>query len=293
MVKRCDLPRISIVTPSFNQGLSLERTIRSVLDQNYPNLEFIVVDGGSTDGSVEIIKRFESQLAYWVSEPDTGQANAINKGLARATGTILAWLNSDDCHLPGALEIVAEAAVAHPEAEVFVGGGDTVDLAGNILYHKAPSSPITRESLHRWMDGGDFMQPSCVFREKAWRRVGSLDETIHIALDLDLWLRMEKAGSTFLTIDRLLSRSLSHPEAKTTMYRNLMRVDAAIVLMRHGGERAARMHLEQMAMRLAWAEPNLEKILEHPIVRILGPLAGVFLKPAVRRRDTAPPWLQR
>src|SRR5258707_6129118 len=119
-------PRISVVTPSFNQGAYLERTICSVLDQKYPNLEYLVIDGGSTDESVEIIKRYERHLTYWVSEPDTGQSNAINKGFARTTGTILAWLNSDDRYLPETLGAVAAAAAAHPDADVFVGTGELV-----------------------------------------------------------------------------------------------------------------------------------------------------------------------
>src|ERR1700682_4180145 len=100
------LPRISVVTPSFNQGPYLERTICSVLDQKYPNLEYIIIDGGSTDESVEIIKRYKRHLTYWVSEPDAGQSNAINKGLRRATGTILTWLNSDDYYMTRALNSI-------------------------------------------------------------------------------------------------------------------------------------------------------------------------------------------
>src|SRR3990172_6401882 len=117
------LPRISIVTPSFNQGRYLERTILSVLDQRYPKLEYIVIDGGSTDESVDIIRKYEPHLAYWVSEPDRGQSHAINKGLARAREAILAWLNSANYYLPEALPKVAAAALTHPEAAVFVGAG--------------------------------------------------------------------------------------------------------------------------------------------------------------------------
>src|ERR1700682_3938734 len=134
------LPRISIVTPSFNQGPFLERTIRSVLDENYPALEYIIVDGGSTDESVAIIKRYERHLAYWVSEPDAGQSNAINKGLNRATGTILTWLNSDDYYMPGTLDSIATAAVAHPEAGAYVGAGDVVDASGTVILHQVPPS---------------------------------------------------------------------------------------------------------------------------------------------------------
>jgi glycosyltransferase involved in cell wall biosynthesis len=286
-------PRISVVTPSFNQGPFLERTIRSVLDERYPDLEYIVIDGGSTDGSVEIIKRYERHLAYWVSEPDTGQSNAINKGLNRATGTILTWLNSDDYYTPGALEIVATAALGHPDAGAYVGAGDIVDASGAVIHHHVPSSVISLESMYQWIRGEFFMQPSCFFRDTAWRAVAPIDESIHIAFDLDLWMRMAKAGQTFVTIDALLSKSLSHPGAKTTAYTNLSIVDVAVVAIRHGGERVVRQHLDDMAIRLSWSEPNLEKILNNPVLRWLEPLISLFVKPAIRRGDTVPPWLRR
>src|SRR5258706_6083465 len=126
-------PRISIVTPSFNQAAYVDATIRSVLDQRYPNLEYIVVDGGSTDGSVDIIRRYEDRLTYWVSEPDRGQADAINKGLARATGEIRAYLNSDDLYLPGALLRVAAEYRAHPDADIICGVCRVIDEHGRMV----------------------------------------------------------------------------------------------------------------------------------------------------------------
>lgn len=288
-----ELPRISLVTPSFNQGPYLERTIRSVLDQNYPNLEYIIIDGGSTDESVDIIKKYEPHLAYWVSEPDRGQTHAINKGFARATGTVFAWLNSDDYYLPGALETIGTAALEHPEAGAFVGIGEIIDSAGKVIYHKDPPPMITLETMFDWQEQGDFMQPSCFFRDVAWRAVGPLDESVHIAFDVDLWMRIAKTGYSFFAIDRLLSQALSHPNAKTTAYQNLKIVDCALVTLRHGGERAARTCLEGMAIRLSWAEPNLEKILSNPLVKLVTPIVSLFMKPAVRRSDTVPRWLRR
>src|SRR5882672_3579012 len=156
-------PTISIVTPSYNQGSYLEKTILSVLDQEYPNIEYIVIDGGSTDNSVDIIKKYEKHLKYWVSEQDRGQSNAINKGFSHATGDLLAWLNSDDYYMPGALWTLATMAMANPEASAFVGTGRVVDETGNILYDKEPPQLITIETLYRWMHGEDFMQPSSIF----------------------------------------------------------------------------------------------------------------------------------
>jgi len=264
-----------------------------VLDQNYPNLEYIIVDGGSTDESVDIIQRYKPHLAYWVSEPDAGQSNAINKGMMRATGTILAWLNSDDYYLPGAFEAIAQASLAHPAAGAFVGIGEVVNTSGECLNRVEPPPTIGLETLYNWLDGGDFIQPSCFFRSSAWHAAGPLDEGVHIAFDVDLWLRMVKAGCVFFTIERLLSQALSHPNAKTVAFTNLMRVDCAIVVMRHGGEHFARKHLEDIAMRLSWSEPNLNKILNNPIVKLLKPWVALFGKPAADRRDTIPRWLQR
>jgi hypothetical protein len=143
------------------------------------------------------------------------------------------------------------------------------------------------------MDGSDFMQPACFFRDTTWRVAGPLDESIHIAFDVDFWMRIAKAGISFLPINRLLSQALSHPGAKTTAYVDLANVDFAIVAIRHGGVHVVRKYLDNMAMRLAWAEPNLEKILNNRVVRLLEPLVARFMKPAVRRRDTVPRWLRR
>ena len=127
-------PKISIVTPSFNQVQFIEETIRSVILQNYPNLEYIIIDGGSTDGSVEIIKKYEKYLTYWVSEPDSGQSEAINKGWKIATGDIIAWLNSDDMYMPYALSTIASMYAANPDKIIFQGSCNNIDIEGNHLF---------------------------------------------------------------------------------------------------------------------------------------------------------------
>ena len=285
------LPRISVVTPSFNQGAFIEQTICSVLDQSYPNLEYIIIDGGSTDESVEVIRKYERHLSYWVSEPDRGQSHAINKGLARATGALMTWLNSDDRYLPGALAAVAAAAAAHRDAHIFVGTGELVYPDGT-RNARVPPPQITLETTFDWVRGSDFQQPACFFRDLAWRVAGPIDEGIHIAFDVDLWFRMLTRGFVFKTLPGVLAEAAIHPNAKTTAYTYLTHTDFAIVAMRYGGERAARPILEDMAIRLSWAEPNLNKLFANPLFRLAVRLAGRFIKPAVRRRDTIPRWLK-
>jgi glycosyltransferase involved in cell wall biosynthesis len=285
-------PRISVVTPSFNQGTYLERTICSVLEQNYPNLEYLIIDGGSTDESVEIIKRYERHLTYWVSEPDTGQSNAINKGFARTTGTILAWLNSDDRYLPGTLGAVAAAAAAHPDAHVFVGTGELVNPDGT-RNPRVPPPQITLETMFGWIHGSDFQQPACFFRDIVWRALRPIDEGTHIAFDVDLWFRMLTRGFVFKTLPGVFAEGTFHSNAKTKAYAYLKDTDFAIVAMRYGGERVARPILEDMAIRLSWAEPNMKKLLANPLFRLATRLAGRFAKPAVRQRDTIPRWLKK
>jgi glycosyltransferase involved in cell wall biosynthesis len=274
-------PKISIVTPSYNQGAYLEETIESVLTQGYPNLEFIVIDGGSDDGSVDIIRRYEQHLSYWVSEEDRGQSHAINKGFAQAHGELLAWLNSDDTLEPGALRTVAEACKKTPSAGAFVGHGAKVNLRGHVEYYKKPGD-LTFEGMFRWMDGNNFMQPSCFFTRKAWESAGPLDEDIHMAMDLDLWLRMAK-DYEFKSIDALLSRAKIHGTAKTTASRNLMVVDIALVIIRHGGEQQVRHHLERLAERLTVLE---ERRFRTRLDRLYKSLFGPLRKPSADQPST-------
>lgn len=246
------LPKISIVTPSFNQGKFLEKTILSVLEQGYPNLEYIVIDGGSTDESVEIIRKYQDRLAYWVSEPDRGQSHAINKGFERATGDIFGWLNSDDWYTPGALQSVAEAFSREKAVGAVVGAGDLVDDCGVVIPHNEPVS-INKDSLLNW-SGAFFCQPSCFFSNEAWSACGPLDENFHYAMDLDLWFKIAGRFS-FVKIDPVLSVSLVHSAAKTAAHSLDMQVDAVMVIFRHGGEDLARFQLKRL---LEYKELQLE-----------------------------------
>lgn len=206
-------PRVSVVTPSYNQGQFLEQTVRSVLLQGYPNLEYIVSDGGSTDESVEIIKRYEPFLAHWESERDRGQSHAINKGFARATGDVLCWLNSDDFYLPGTLRAVVET--------LFEGAGARA-VVGHCVQVYADGRPSHRgvgrfESLERMLEfwkGYHMHQPSIFWRREVFERVGFLDESLHLTMDFDYWVRMARHFE-FKNIDRDLSCATYHEAAKT------------------------------------------------------------------------------
>lgn len=177
---------VSIVTPSFNQARYLEQTLRSVLEQDYPRIEYIVVDGASTDGSVEIIAKYRDQLAFWVSEKDAGQADAINKGLARATGEIVAWLNSDDFYFPGAVASAVKAFEAYPEAGLVYGDTVAVDEAGEFI-HFPEYAQWTLEDLLTFHIIG---QPAVFMRRDVLSEAGTLDPSYHYLLDHHLWIRM-------------------------------------------------------------------------------------------------------
>ncbi len=182
-------PLVSIVTPSYNQARFLEETIRSVLSQDYPAIEYIIVDGGSTDGSLEIIQRHADRLAWWVSEPDRGQTDAINKGFARASGEILAWLNSDDTYLPGAVAEAAAYLVAHPEAGMVYGDANLVSENGQVI----GQFPARQTDYRRLRRGYVHIpQQSAFFRASLWRQVGPLDPSFYFAMDYDLWVRLAR-----------------------------------------------------------------------------------------------------
>ena len=205
------VPKISIITPSYNQTDFIEETIRSIHSQGYPNLEHIVLDGGSNDGTVEILGRYETVLR-WISEPDKGQADAINKGFKQATGDIVAWLNSDDIYLPAALQLVADFFEQHPEIDVVYGDYQLIDSTGNVLLRKK-EIPFDYNIL---LYGLDYIsQPTTFFRQHVFERVGYLEETLHYGLDWEYWLRMAQAGCRFAHIPHYLAATRWHNEAKT------------------------------------------------------------------------------
>jgi glycosyltransferase involved in cell wall biosynthesis len=180
-------PRISIVTPSFNQAAFLERTILSVLEQGYPNLEYIVIDGGSTDGSVEIIREYADRLAYWVSESDRGQSHAINKGLQRATGQWVGWQNSDDIYYPGAFESLAREAARTPHADLIIGNMNLVDKDDKLLRDIKYVRPTYRAML---AEGMVLANQAAFWRRRVHDEIGYLDESLDCGFDYEWFLRL-------------------------------------------------------------------------------------------------------
>ncbi len=205
-------PRITIVTPSFNQARFLEATLRSVLDQRYENLEYVVVDGGSTDGSRDILERFRSRLSRLVIERDEGQSDALRKGFARATGAILAWLNSDDCLAPGSLVAVADFFSANPSIDVVHGNFVLVDANGAVIREVAT---IGMHYPTLVFENPALAQPATFWRREIYDRVGGVDPSLRFCMDLDLWVRMYGAGARFHRLDRTLANFRMHGAAKT------------------------------------------------------------------------------
>jgi len=209
-------PKISIVTPSFNQGSFLEETIQSVLNQNYPNLEYIIIDGGSTDNSVEIIKKYENQLAYWVSEKDRGQSHALNKGFKRATGEIIGWLNSDDTYLPNCFNYVVKTFNKKPDVDMVYGDFILTDIKNNPLRVKREFNTF---NFHRLIYKDFVGQPAAFFRCNILDRVGYLDETLRYSMDWEYFLRIGRQGKV-IHIPGVLATYRLHPNAKTAEYGN-------------------------------------------------------------------------
>jgi len=221
-------PRISIVTPSFNQAQFLERTLRSVLEQGYPDLEYIVMDGGSSDESPRIIERYADRLAHWQSGPDGGQSAAINAGWRRATGEIVGWLNSDDYLLPGTLDLVAQFMRDHPDASAVYGQVDLVSAEGRALGRIG--EPFSRRIL--LFSRTVVPQPAAFVRRAALDRAGPLDEGLQFTMDLDLWFRLARVGPLRF-VPRPLAAATVHPEAKTFRDRDPMARERQMVRLRY------------------------------------------------------------
>ena len=205
-------PLFSIVTPSYNQAKFLRRTIESVLTQDIPDLEYIIMDGGSTDDSKKIIKEYEDRLAYWESVPDKGQTDAINKGFARASGKYLAWLNSDDVYRPGALKEAAAFLEAHPDVGMVYGDCLFIDSEDRTI-GQFPAAQTDYRRLRRGYV--HIPQQASFFRADLWRKVGPLDPTFYFAMDYDLWVRLAKEAPLVYQPGRVWAGFRLHGDAKT------------------------------------------------------------------------------
>ncbi|MCF7804250.1 MAG: glycosyltransferase [Candidatus Marinimicrobia bacterium] len=205
-----ELPKISIITPSFNQGEFIEKTIQSVINQDYSNTEYIVIDGGSSDSTVEIIEQYEKHITYWISEPDTGQSNAINKGLKKATGEIWAYLCSDDTYNEGVLQSVATVFQENPNCDLIYGGCNFINENNIVTRVKRPGE-FNRKKL---LMGNYLYQPSVFLRTNIFQRFGLFSEELNYSMDYEYWLRISKEAN-FCYIDKILSNYRLHTNSKS------------------------------------------------------------------------------
>lgn len=218
-------PRITIVTPSYNQGQFIEETIRSVLLQNYPNLEYIIIDGGSTDNSVEIIRKYEDNLAYWISEPDKGQSDAINKGFKVATGDIVAWLNSDDIYCRGALAIVAAEFVRQGWPDLIYGDYVIISDDGS----KGEKVTLGQYGFADLIAGKNIGQPSAFIKRGSQCSPVFVREDLNYCMDYDLWLHVSRKGR-MVYLPRVLSEFRYYPASKSGGQHVKMYLEAARLL---------------------------------------------------------------
>lgn len=222
-------PRFTIVTPSFNQARFLEATIASVLDQDYPQVEYIVLDGGSTDGSVDIIRRYADRLACWVSTPDRGQADAIARGFRLGSGNILGWLNSDDLLLPGCLSRVAREFAHHPDVGVVYGSRVLIDAEGREVGRYSPPTILSRLyfSLGQWLP-----QESSFWRRSVYDAAGGLDTSLYFCLDYSLFVRMWPL-TRFRRMRATLGALRVHPDTKTSRSARVMEEENEVIRRAH------------------------------------------------------------
>ncbi len=208
-------PLVSIITPSYNQGRFLEATIQSVISQTYPNLEYILIDGGSTDESGQIIEKYSKYLTHWESRPDRGQAHAINKGLAKAKGDILGWLNADDLLLPSTVEIVVNSFLENPSIDVIYGHLDRIDEDGNLI--STPVLPKDRVVFSIEYIIGECVvnQPGSFWRREYLEKAGFLDETLRYGLDYEYWIRLALTGAQFKRLSQTVARFRVSERSKT------------------------------------------------------------------------------
>ncbi len=273
-------PAISVIVPSYNQGQFLEETLRSVLLQGYPNIEVLVLDGGSTDNTLEVIHKYESWMAYWVSAKDRGQSDAVNKGLQKAQGDIIAWINSDDTYPPSTFPKVASAIAAQPTPTIVFGDCNFMDGSSQFL-SSSPGRFYSHDALvHYWAPplrgAHGLSQPSVFFLREMVERIGLLDESLHYAMDYDFWVRMSRYYP-FRKIEGALANSRLHTGAKSGTQRMNQLNEYIEVCWRYAGRkrdlRALQMWTaQQLMISRVLAGQNTLRSLLHLLYACLWPM---------------------
>jgi glycosyltransferase involved in cell wall biosynthesis len=257
--------KISIVTPSYNQCPFLRRTMDSILSQTGPfDLEWVVVDGGSTDGTLDLLRAASDPRLRWTSGPDSGQSHAINKGLDAISGDVVAWLNSDDLYAPGALAAVADAFARHPDAQWVVGRCDIVDADDRVIREgvtRYKNHLLRLYSYRSLLRQNCISQPAVFWRAPFGRQIGGPDESLHYTMDYDLWLRMARAAEP-LILDRVLARFRIHDRSKSGQVNREQFDEQYRVAARYfGGDTASRLAHRFHVEKIVWA---------YRVLRLLG-----------------------
>jgi len=264
-------PRVTVVTPSFNQGRYLEQTILSVLNQNYPNLEFIIMDGGSTDNSLEIIRKYGNYLTHWESKHDDGQAAAIADGFRLASGDVLAYLNSDDMYLPGALRKVGEFFKEHELAQFMYGDCLIIDSQNKVIRRIYPIDFNRDIFLH---DNAIIPQQAAFWRRDLYLRVGEIDRTLRFCMDYELWMRFMLAGTALVRVKDVLAAFRWHGDSKTSRLQHILYEEYRSIFQEVTGRPLGRRNsLKILYLRLIRYCLEPRGLLEAIRTRLLGPKA--------------------
>ena len=280
-----EYPKISIVTPAYNSRPFIEETMNSVLSQNYPNLEYIVIDGGSKDGTPEVIKRYEKHLKFWTSEKDSGASEAIAKGFTHATGTIFASLMSDDLYLPGTLHAVAEA-MADPGIDVIYGNTYWIDGQGGRIGERrqTPFSP-----MGYLYGAADLQEPATFWTADLYRKVGGIDPAYKFAFDMELFVRFVTNGGRFKHTNRFLASFRIHPTSKSSNEFELCSTEVGRLREKHlpfpfNGLRATGVRTAARAQRALWywQQGDLPWLLSRIPDRLRSRTSGVIVGPRAR-----------
>ena len=251
-------PKISLVMPSFNQAQFLEQAIESVLSQNYPNLEFILLDGGSKDGSLDIIQRYQHHFSFWKSGPDGGQAEALKTGFSMATGDVFCWLNSDDVFLPNALRKVAESFADNPNVNFIYSDRDVIDADNKLISeHRWPFFLIKTH----WALGQPLAQECCFWRADLYREVGGINSSLYFIMDYDLFYRMWKIGR-FKKSQNKFGCIRIHDETKNSTSQDILKQEMSKALITYGIKQPGYL-MHRFLNRFNYLQLAVENFLKH------------------------------